>query len=132
MPVSELDEVTINLKVLASLEPSKKVITRDTYLNVEPRAIVPEWARRWWRGDDRNETLKKIDTVIENALRIRSVDESREVIDPYLRDSVKGLTNLKSTYTQCVQTCARIDTIIAKINRVISTEEATIKITLDE
>ena len=118
MPVSEIDEVLINLKVLESLEINKKLVTRDTYLNVETDKIIPVSIRRWWRQDDRNETLRKIDDVVEKALRLRDDDKDKnEVIDPYLINSIKGLRNLKQTYSLCVQTCARLETIISKINR---------------
>lgn len=118
MPVSEIDEVLINLKVLESLEINKKLVTRDTYLNVETNQIIPVSIRRWWRQDDRNETLRKIDDVVEKALRLRDDDKDKnEVIDPYLINSIKGLRNLKQTYSLCVQTCARLETIISKINR---------------
>lgn len=120
MPVSEIDDVLINLKVLESLEINKKLITRDTYLNVEPNKTIPEFIRRWWRQDDRNETIRKIDDIIEKALRLRNEKDKSEVLDPYLINSIKGLRNLKQTYSLCVQTCARLDTIIAKINRKIT------------
>ncbi len=120
MPVSEIDDVLINLKVLESLEINKKLITRDTYLNVEPNKTIPECIRRWWRQDDRNETIRKIDDIIEKALRLRNEKDNSEVLDPYLINSIKGLRNLKQTYSLCVQTCARLDTIIAKINRKIT------------
>ena len=120
MPVSEIDEVLINLKVLESLEINKKLVTRDTYLNVETDKIIPIGIRRWWRQDDRNETLRKIDHIVDKALRLRDDEDKSEVIDPYLVNSIKGLRNLKQTYSLCVQTCARLDTIIDKINRNIS------------
>lgn len=120
MPVSEIDEVLINLKVLESLEINKKLVTRDTYLNVETDKIIPVGIRRWWRQDDRNETLRKIDHIVDKALKLRDDKDKSEVIDPYLVNSIKGLRNLKQTYSLCVQTCARLDTIIGKINRNIS------------
>lgn len=120
MPVSEIDEVLINLKVLESLEINKKLVTRDTYLNVETDKIIPVGIRRWWRQDDRNETLRKIDHIVDKALRLRDDKDKSEVIDPYLIDCIKGLRNLKQTYSLCVQTCARLDTIIDKINRNIT------------
>lgn len=120
MPVSEIDEVLINLKVLESLEINKKLVTRDTYLNVETDKIIPVGIRRWWRQDDRNETVRKIDHIVDKALRLRDDKDKSEVIDPYLVNSIKGLRNLKQTYSLCVQTCARLDTIIDKINRNIS------------
>ena len=120
MPVSEIDEILINLKVLESLEINKKLVTRDTYLNVETDKIIPVGIRRWWRQDDRNETLRKIDDIVDKALRLRDDKDKSEVIDPYLIDCIKGLRNLKQTYSLCVQTCARLDTIIGKINRNIT------------
>ena len=45
--------------------------------------------------------------------------EKNNIIDPYLINSIKGLRNLKQTYSLCVQTGARIDTIISKIERSI-------------
>lgn len=120
MPVSEIDEVLINLKVLESLEINKKLVTRDTYLNVETDKIIPVGIRRWWRQDDRNETLRKIDDIVDKALRLRDDKGKSEVIDPYLINSIKGLRKLKQTYSLCVQTCARLDTIIGKINRNIT------------
>ena len=117
MPVSEIDEVLINLKVLESLEINKKLVTRDTYLNVETDKIIPVSIRRWWRQDDRNETLRKIDDIVDKALRLRDDKGKSEVIDPYLINSIKGLRKLKQTYSLCVQTCARLETIINKINR---------------
>jgi hypothetical protein len=120
MPVSELDDVLINLKVLESLEINKKLVTRDTYLNVETDKIIPVGIRRWWRQDDRNETLRKIDDIVDKALRLRNEKNKNEVLDTYLINSIKGLRNLKQTYSLCIQTCARLDTIIGKINRNIT------------
>tara|TARA_B110000495_G_C22710283_1_gene417734 strand:- start:233 stop:628 length:396 start_codon:yes stop_codon:yes gene_type:complete len=120
MPVTELDEIIINLKVLESLEINKKLITRDTYLNVEPNKAIPEFIRRWWRQDDRNESLRKIDDVVKKALILRADINNTDVIEPYLINSIKGLRNLKQTYSLCAQTGARIDTIISKIERNIS------------
>ena len=54
------------------------------------------------------------------ALRLRNEKDKSEVLDTYLINSIKGLRNLKQTYSLCVQTCARLDTIIAKINRNIT------------
>jgi hypothetical protein len=120
MPVTELDEIIINLKVLESLEINKKLITRDTYLNVEPNKAIPEFIRRWWRQDDRNEALRKIDDVVKKALILREDKNNSDVIEPYLINSMKGLRNLKQTYSLCAQTCARIDTVISKIERNIN------------
>uniref|UniRef100_A0A6C0JUR7 Uncharacterized protein n=1 Tax=viral metagenome TaxID=1070528 RepID=A0A6C0JUR7_9ZZZZ len=114
----DIEEIIINLKILEKLEINQKIITRDTYLNIEPMSLIPEWFRRWNRQDSRNETLKKINTIVNQSLII--LESNKELCDTYelrkyLSSSVKGLNNLKDTYSTCNQTVSRIELIIAKI-----------------
>lgn len=109
----DIDEVLINLKVLEQLQVNQKLISRGPYLNIEFSSIVPEWVRRWKRQDNRNETIKKINIVINSAFRLR---EKNPEIDKYLKTTVQGLKSLKETYATCCQTTARIDVLINKIN----------------
>ena len=115
---SEEDEIIINLNILSTLAPNKKLNTKETYLNVEATNIfVPESLKRWYRGDDRDESIKKIDLIISKA--IQSI-EKNILIKEHLIKSLKGLNNLKETYSQDIQTKARIDTIIEKINNCVN------------
>lgn len=120
MSTSDFDEAVINLNILSSIEPNKKLMTKDVYLNIEVNNIlIPEFVKRWYRGDDRNECIKAIDNVIIKSIKI--IDKYSE-LKTYLLKSIKGIENLKTTYSQDVQTVARLDTIIAKINRVLDNE----------
>ena len=120
MSNSDFDEAVINLNILSSIEPNKKLMTKDVYLNIEVNNIlIPEFVKRWYRGDDRNECIKAIDNVIIKSIKI--IDKYSE-LKTYLLKSIKGIENLKTTYSQDVQTVARLDTIIAKINRVLDNE----------
>ena len=119
MNISEEDELIINLKVLSSLQPNCKLITRDTYLNVEQRNWIPQSVKRWHRGDSRDETLKKIDSVINRSLSSYLTKKVNSNLKDYLLNSISGLTNLKETYSSCIQTCSRLDTIIDKIKRTL-------------
>jgi len=116
MAATEEDELIINLKVLASLQPNSKLVTRDTYLNVEIVTWVPQSVKRWHRGDSREETLKKIDSLIRKSLELYT---TKPILEEYLRGAVSGLSNLKETYSSCIQTCSRLDTIIDKMNRAL-------------
>lgn len=114
----DIEEIIINLKILEKLEINQKLITRDTYLNIEPQSLFPEWFRRWNRQDNRNEALKKINVIVNNSLII--LEKNKELSDKYelkkyLSLSVKGLNNLKDTYSTCNQTVSRIELIIEKI-----------------
>ena len=120
------EEIIINLKVLESLEKNQKLISRGSYLNIEPLSIIPEAIRRWHRQDNRNETLKKINLVVNSAIElINQKNEGKIHLDTseYLRKSLVGIENLKETYATCFQTCARLDVIIDKIKTSLSKKE---------
>ena len=108
----DVDEIVVNLKVLAKIGKQQKLVTRDAFFNIEARSVVPEFIRRWKRGDDRNSTLVKINQVVKLAFRY--LPEHPE-IKPYMLASVQGLENLKETYSICSQTCARLDAVIDKL-----------------
>ena len=114
----DIDEVLVNLKVLEQIQVNQKLISRGTYLNIEYESIVPVFLRRWRRQDNRNETIKKINLVINSALKLKENNNIiTEDLDTYLDKSVKGLKALKETYATCCQTTARIDVIINKIKQ---------------
>lgn len=113
----EMDNIIVNLKVLANLEQNKKLNTCETFLNVEGyNPIYPEFIRRFIRGDNRDETIKKIDNIISNAIKL--INENRQLID-FLNNARKGILNLKETYSKCDQTKARLETIIIKIDNAV-------------
>lgn len=112
----DIEETIINLKILQKLEKNQKLITRGAYLNIEPPSLIPEFIRRWNRQDNRHETLKKINTIVNTAIDLINKNEDTYNIKNYLDGSKEGINNLKETYSTCSQTCARIDIILDKIN----------------
>ena len=104
--------IIINLKVIASIQPNDKINTGDKYLNLERVSFVPLAVKRWWRADDRNESLTRIDQIVTEALAM-----DNHVVETNVKDSISGLNNFKKTYSKCRQSIARIDTIIEKINQ---------------
>jgi hypothetical protein len=114
----DIEEIIINLKILEKIEINQKLITRDTYLNIEPQSLVPECFRRWNRQDNRNEAIKKINTIVNYGLIFLQKDtelSEKYELKKYLSSSIKGLQNLKDTYSTCNQTVSRIELIIEKI-----------------
>uniref|UniRef100_A0A6C0KYG6 Uncharacterized protein n=1 Tax=viral metagenome TaxID=1070528 RepID=A0A6C0KYG6_9ZZZZ len=117
----DIDEVLVNLKVLEHIQVNQKLISRGPYLNIEYESIVPEFIRRWRRQDNRNETIKKINLVINSALKLKEDNhEMTERLDGSLGRCVNGLRALKETYATCCQTTARFDVIIGKIQTSIN------------
>jgi hypothetical protein len=112
----DLDEVIINLKVITSLQINTKLSTSGVFLNIEKQGYIPERFLRWYRNDSRDEAIKKIDRIVQKSLCfIKSNDIDAKDITHYLLKSKNGLMNLKETYSNCIQTTARLDTIIDKI-----------------
>jgi hypothetical protein len=110
----DLEEIIVNLRILNKLDKHQKLITRGAYLNIEAPSLVPEALRRWNRQDNRFETIKKINTVVNAA--ISNVDTDKFDMKQYIVDAKVGIENLKDTYATCTQTCARLDLILDKIN----------------
>jgi predicted transglutaminase-like cysteine proteinase len=114
----DIEEIIINLKILQKLEKNQKLITRGAYLNIEAPSLIPEFIRRWNRQDNRVETLKRINTIVNSAIENLDKNETFNIKE-YLVGSKEGINNLKETYSTCSQTCARLDIILDKINTVI-------------
>ena len=110
----EREEIIVNLKLLESVQKMQKITTRDVFLNIEPLSLIPECIRRWKRQDGRDTTIKKINEIVNSSIAI--IQENKDtVLKEYLIKSCVGIANLKETYAMCKQTCARLDTILDKI-----------------
>ena len=112
----EVEEIVVNLKLLQLVGKHQKLITRDQFLNIEAKSLVPECVRRWRRGDDRNSAILKINAIVAAAIEAA---EAHPVMHQYLKGAVTGIENMKETYEECSQTCARLDTVLDKINTFI-------------
>jgi len=116
---SEIDELIVNLAILAKLKINNKLSTTDSsYLNIQKNngiiSGIIEGPVRWFYGEGRDIAIKKIDLLISKALKYY---KENNVLIEYLKNSIVGLENLKATYINCTQTNARLDVIIDKINR---------------
>ena len=119
----EYDEVVVNLKVIGSIVVNTKLYTKGTYLNIEQPMMIPESFRRWYRQDSRDDAIKRIDRTISKAASYVEADKDKLMMQ-YLKDAKIGITNMKETYSTCVQTVARLDTILDKIKTILSSVES--------
>lgn len=119
----EYDEVVVNLKVIGSIVVNTKLYTKGTYLNIEQPMMIPESFRRWYRQDSRDDAIKRIDRTISKASSYVEADKDKLMMQ-YLKDARVGITNMKETYSLCVQTVARLDTILDKIKTILSSVES--------
>ena len=127
------EELLINLKVLSQLQKNQKLISRGAYINIEIVSIIPEFLRRWNRQDNRHESIKKINSIVNRSVEFiasweKDLEDGEINVDldnmkQYLENALNGIKNLKETYATCVQTCARIDVIINKITDVLKIDD---------
>jgi len=110
----EYDEVVVNLKVISAISVNGKLYTKGAYLNIEQHNFIPESLRRWYRQDSRDESIKRIDRTITKA--VSYLQKENKTMNQYLKEAKTGILNMKETYSTCIQTVARLDTIIDKID----------------
>ena len=122
----ELDEVMVNLKVIASISVNTKLYTSGTMLNIEQPGYIPEGVRRWYRQDNRDEAIKKIDRTISKIPTLLMALPENDNILPSLEGAKVGLQNMAETYSSCVQTSARIGNLIDKIDLLLATHRPTV------
>jgi len=126
------DELIVNLIVMSKVQINTKLYTSGIYLNLEQPSYIPESVRRWLRQDSRDETIKKINRIIIRSLDEYARDTTKNAIYKYhLLEAKKGLLNLRETYSNCIQTVARIDTLITKIETIETPKDKQDKVNAD-
>ena len=126
------DELIVNLIVMSKVQINTKLYTSGIYLNLEQPSYIPESVRRWLRQDSRYETIKKINRIIIRSLDEYARDTTKNAIYKYhLLEAKKGLLNLRETYSNCIQTVARIDTLITKIETIETPKDKQDKVNAD-
>ena len=121
-------DVVINLKLLQRVGKHQKLNTRDIYLNIESRSIIPVSLRRWRRGDDRHQTIHHINQTVATAIEL--IPQYDNLIG-YLSSAKPGIDNLKETYSDCSQTCARLEAITDQIEQALANASETRLVVVD-
>ncbi len=113
-----LDDVFINLNLIAKIEQGDKLYIQDKYVNIDTSYI--QSIMRWYWGVDRKSTIGFIKLVINRAFEfcdelIKSDTKMLFRLTNDLRNSIGGLTKLKHTYVVDKLVQAEIDVIIEDI-----------------
>lgn len=116
------DVIWINLKVLSRLPPYHRINAQNELFYIEPyHWFGGIW--RFFRGDNRHWTIKRIDDLIQKARTICQAQNEKPKIKKammeHLRACTAGLNNLKETYAKDVTTTASIDRILDKVEKLV-------------
>jgi hypothetical protein len=114
MDAQKFNEIIVNLNVLSELKEKNKLVTKETFFNIDTSNPYIQPGLRWWYGNSRDNSITKINLLINEAFNFYKFKP--EILN-YLEKSKKGLENLKKTYNDCAKSQARINIIIDEINR---------------
>ena len=131
-----VDLVIINLKVLAGLKETDRLITRNSAFEVQETGWIQTISRRW-NGDTRWSNFAEIKKLVEDALRIlnaycahafgtataaaplpkpsNAIDSVQSLVAE-LTSAAAGLTVLKATYATDPRMIANLDVLLQKLN----------------
>ena len=116
----------INLRIVGALLPHQKLNAKAELLAVEPPSWFPESIYRWFRGDDRDICLRRLEELITEA--IMSVEHAGKLRDgklqrkflTHIHNCVPGFKNISQTYAGDATTVAKIELFIEQCKDVLS------------
>ncbi len=147
----DIKQVFINLKIISNIKEYDKLITINDEKHIEiDNPGYLQFMRRWWNGRSRQSTIAFlkdviyqdaftiIDATLENEKDDKSVanffhESNHSILQKFLhelKNSMKGLQNLKITYNYDVNFKSQLDVIIEEIEFRIEKIKETLKISL--
>ena len=116
---NEKESVIVNLKVLSSLDAYQKLNTKSKHFTITQFAYIPEFLVRWYLRQNRDSDYQRLMDLYDIAFKIFKEDTT---IENDLRNSIKGLNNLKKTYEPDITFNARMDYLIDRIRSMLNSD----------
>jgi hypothetical protein len=131
----DINQIYIILKIISNIKEYDKLIkTADNMIEIDNGNYTQAF-RRWWNGHNRNETIeflkdfiynqtfKIIDDTLDNELDNKKMvnffkETNHNILQKFLlelKNSIKGLQNLKITYSKDITITSNLDQIIEEI-----------------
>ena len=123
--MNDIENILINLRVLSRLQCHTRLNTTETLFRIHtPANWIPTWAKRWWSAQNRVTDISRIRNVYTNSIKyVNSNHSESDRIKKYLKDSLNGLNNLKTTYVNDVTTVALIDVVVDNVTQLLGPNE---------
>ena len=146
--------IVLNLKIISQIKEKEKLTLKEECFSIDKNGFF-QGVSRWFSNSNRIETLNNIEIIYKRAFnmtkeilkKIKSNEEETNLenskdfeenptqifqrLSYDLRNSIKGLNNLKITYKNDVSIVTRIDILINNINNHIKNIEDVLKIKVD-
>jgi len=121
-----------NLKIISELLPYDKLSKYDNLLVIHKSSLLLP-VSRWFNGDNRNITMEYIDSIYSNTfILIDNIYIHKDTSEhlPFaeantgllisligeIKNSLKGLNNLRRTYEDDISICSRLEYLIERTN----------------
>lgn len=117
-----LEDIFINLTLIARIEVGNKLVRNDKYVNIDTSYF--QFITRWFNSQNRTDSIRFTASVLSKAfeysdnLSKQKDDESRQNLlrlNTALSNAINGLTNLSQTYHYDKLTQSEIDVMINNI-----------------
>lgn len=124
------DRLLVNLNVVGALQPHQRINAKQELLSVEPQTWLPEFVYRWWRADDRQTCMRRLNEILDKtrnqvtiAMQTKHSGDKRvaEKFLCHVYGARPGLRNLKQTYATDATAVAHIDLLIEMCDEMIRT-----------
>lgn len=122
---NEVEAIIVNLKVLHKLEPYQKLNTKLKHFTISTLGWVPDWARRWYFSQSRESDYQRLQDLYKCTFKLLEKKTNRYIL-PDLRNSMKGLINLKKTYEGDITFSARMDYLMDSIHKQLPVDETSV------
>jgi hypothetical protein len=116
--VEQIDALYINLKILAKLGNHQRLNARAELLAIEPAHWYLPLAR-YFRGDNRSITVKRIDELVSGCVAFLAAHGTTEheavTMHAHLAAAEAGMRNLMETYAADATMTSSLERIVDKI-----------------
>ena len=124
--MDHVDRLFVNLKIVASVQPYQKINTKGgDHILIEAGYWVSPCFTRWLRDDNRLNTVKRVNEVLEEAERLLLTEGSDQEqslrVKRQLVQTRSGLVNLRQTYEADPTILAHFDVMLDKLDALTET-----------
>jgi hypothetical protein len=124
------NDIISKLKFIGKIQKGEKINVK--YLYVQPTNWLTKISRTFYATDNRTNAYHFIEQTITRSFEIISVNNQLAKMSKInncmiqdIKDSIKGIENLKDTYAHDVMFCCKLDTLLDNIHFKISEFEST-------
>jgi len=118
------NDIITRLKFISKISKGEKLNVKNGTPFVQSNDVLTRLSRTFFHKDNRNNTLNFIRNTIERSFEIISLYKTsdkksdKSMCDNICKDlnaAIRGINNLKDTYSSDTMFCCEIDTILQKI-----------------